>query len=86
MPIIASASGETRRIIDEAKCGICCPLGDAEALAEAILNLKNSSALPEMAQNALRYSEQHFGKETILDLLESKLCGGEETAEDLLPV
>ena len=31
--IIASASGETERIITEADCGICCELGNAEALA-----------------------------------------------------
>ena len=31
--IIASASGETKRLINEANCGICCELGNAEELA-----------------------------------------------------
>ena len=32
MPILALASGETKRIIGEAKCGICCDLGDESQL------------------------------------------------------
>lgn len=45
-------------------CGICCPLGDEEALVRAILRLKQGDELPTMAQSALRYSEQHFNKTT----------------------
>ena len=36
MPVIASAEGETRRIIEEAECGICCNIGDAKELANGI--------------------------------------------------
>ena len=83
MPILASASGETKRIVDEAACGICCPLGDEEALVRAILRLKRGDELPTMAQNALRYSERHFNKNHMLDLLENKLCGKDEATEAL---
>lgn len=40
MPVIASASGETKRIIEKAQCGICCKIGDAEKLAEGIRTIK----------------------------------------------
>ena len=73
MPIIASASGETKRIIEDADCGMCCPLGDSEALAEIILKAKASSALDEMAQNSIFYNKTHFDKETLIGRLESEL-------------
>ena len=34
--IIASASGETKRIIEEAGCGICTEIGDGEKLTRGI--------------------------------------------------
>lgn len=39
MPILASAEGETQRVIDETQCGICTPLGDAEKLNQAIMKM-----------------------------------------------
>ena len=36
MPVIASAGGETERIIQEADCGICCKVGDENELADGI--------------------------------------------------
>ncbi len=64
--IIASASGETKRIIEEARCGICCEIGNAEKLAEGIgsvINMDNK----KMAKKAMEYFEQHFDKKMLMD-------------------
>ncbi len=60
-PIIASASGETKRIIDEAGCGICTPTGDAEALAEGIKHMMHIDN-EEMRGRARAYFENRFNK------------------------
>ena len=71
MPIVVSACGETERIVREANCGVCAPLGDAEALAQAILSLINNPALPQMGRNAVDYSRTHFSKTKLMDGLEN---------------
>lgn len=70
MPIVASACGETERIVCEANCGVCAPIGDAEALAQAILGLINDQALPQMGKNAVEYSKVHFSKAKLMDEFE----------------
>ena len=67
MPIIAAASGETKAIIEEAKCGICCAIGDAEGLATAILQAKKDQELNVMGANARQYFESHFDKKQLMD-------------------
>ncbi len=64
--IIASASGETKRIIEEARCGICCEIGNAEKLAEGIRSIINQDN-KEMSKNARKYFEQHFDKKMLMD-------------------
>ncbi len=66
MPIIASAFGETKRIIEEAECGLCAPIGDEKALAQQILKLKNED-LPAMAENSRSYYKKHFDKQSVMD-------------------
>ena len=68
MPVLAVAGGETKRIVEEAQCGIACPMGDAESLAEAIVKLRESTeeSRRTMAENALWYSRKHFAKEELL--------------------
>ena len=70
MPIVASACGETARIVCEANCGVCAPIGDADALTQAILGLINDPALPQMGKNAVEYSKLHFSKVKLMDELE----------------
>ncbi len=69
MPIVASAFGETEMIINEAQCGVCAPIGDENALAQQILNLKNED-LSAMAKNSCCYYEEHFDKQSIMDGLD----------------
>ena len=71
MPILASADGETKKIIEIAKCGICSKLGDSKSLYETIIYLKNNyEKLEEMAKNSRKYCEEHFDKKKLMDEME----------------
>lgn len=75
VPIIASATGESKRIIEEAECGVCCPIGDAEQLANEITKvvfLQETDRI-KMAKNARRYCEEHFDKKKLMDYMENYL-------------
>lgn len=70
--IFASASGETKRILEEAGCGICCELGDSAALAEAVRKTtKEDSAA--MGIKARAYFETHFDKQRLMDEMDRYL-------------
>lgn len=75
MPIIASAQGETQRVIEEAGCGMTCGLGDHRALAAIIIEFINISPkkICDMRENALNYSRQFFDKNKLLDEMENYL-------------
>ncbi len=64
--IIASASGETKRIIEEAKCGICCEIGEEIALSEAIKKLQEMNS-NELEKNSRLYFEKHFTKNLLMN-------------------
>lgn len=68
-PIIASASGETKRVINEAKCGICTEIGNAEALADGINKLMTMD-MKELGENARSYFENHFNKKMLMDMMD----------------
>ncbi len=76
MPIIAAADGETRRIIEEASCGICVSPADAPALYNAIAALFtiDRSTLAQMGDNARLYVMKHFNREQLLEWLDSKVA------------
>ena len=67
--IIASASGETERIITEAHCGISCSIGDSMALAEGIRKLIKLDS-KELGRKARTYFETHFYKQMLMDEME----------------
>ena len=69
MPIIAAAGGETRRIIEEAGCGVSCDSGDEKALAEIIRKAKTLD-LRELSKNAKEYCDKNFSKEKIIEYLD----------------
>ena len=75
MPIIASASGETKRIIEEADCGRCVPIGDAKALAETIKEIANTGQNDrnQYGSNSRKYFEEHFTKKKLMDEFEPYL-------------
>lgn len=75
-PIIASASGETKRIIEEAQCGICTEIGNAEALAEGIRKIMTSD-INRLGKNSRSYFEAHFDKKILMDEMDKYLIQGE---------
>ena len=72
MPVIASAEGETERVVEEAACGVCCKIGDAEKLSEAIKEMKNAD-LEIMGARSREYFEKHFDKQILMDQMEEYL-------------
>ena len=64
--VIASASGETQRIIDEAECGICTKLGDPDELAQGILKMIHAD-YSAMGRNAREYFERNFNKKIFIE-------------------
>lgn len=64
--IIASASGETERVIRDAKCGICCEIGNAAALASGIRTMMKAD-YSGMGSMARRYFEDKFDKKKLMD-------------------
>lgn len=69
MPVIAAAQGETKRIIEEAGCGICSAIGDAEKLSEVIKKMMVAD-LDEMRIKSRDYFKEHFDKQMLMDQME----------------
>ncbi len=67
--IIASASGETKRIIEEAGCGICCEIGNAEALVKGIEKMMKADSI-KMGGKARQYFEEYFDKKKLMDKMD----------------
>lgn len=70
MPIIAAARGETKRIIEEAECGVCCGIGDAQELAAAVRKIEKCD-LESMSGNSRAYFEKCFDKEKLMDEIDA---------------
>lgn len=72
VPVLAAATGETKRIIEEAGCGWVVPMGDAGQLTEMIRCARKCSVLlrGKMADRALLYYKKNFSKKFLLDQLE----------------
>lgn len=69
VPIIASAEGETKRIIKEAECGVCCTIGDEKELSEKIIKVMEEN-LTEIKRRSRVYFEKHFDKKMLMDQME----------------
>lgn len=70
MPIIAAAKGETKRIIDEAECGICIDMGDEVELAKAIKSMVEIDKL-KMRIKSKKYFDKSFTKQKLMDGMDS---------------
>lgn len=72
MPIIASANGEVKHIIEDSGAGICCAAGNAVALADSIIILANKPAeyLIKLGTNSRDYYERNFNKESLLNKMD----------------
>lgn len=72
IPIIASAAGETLKIVNESNSGLCSKPGDAEELVENIIKLSNMSSdeLKQLGNNAREYYDSHFSKNILLNRMD----------------
>lgn len=77
-PIIGAINGETSRVIEASKSGLCCNAEDYTALSELILTFCNYDNKKQMAINAQKYYEQHYSKDKFMYNLENALKELEE--------
>ena len=68
-PIIASAIGETKRVILEAKCGLVAEIGNAESLADTIIEFcsLDSEYKGRLGKASLDYCSYNFNKDELLN-------------------
>lgn len=71
-PILASAGGETKKIIDASQSGFCTQTGDEEELATSIIKLMNLKEADRnvMGERARLFYEQNFDKNSLLDKMD----------------
>jgi glycosyltransferase involved in cell wall biosynthesis len=83
-PIIACLNGEGARIVTEAKAGLAVPAENAEALAQAILQLYEmpESERVKMGSNGRRYYQNHFNHEVLVDQLIKHLSAAAHKERD----
>ncbi|MDZ4101085.1 MAG: glycosyltransferase family 4 protein [Hydrogenophaga sp.] len=74
-PIVASLDGEAARIIDESGAGFCSIAGNAEALAETILRMTNTSRQERetMGQRGRIFFDRNFASDHLVRELETHL-------------
>ncbi len=80
IPILASACGETKRVIEEANCGMVAEIGNAEALSEIIIkySILPEKAKKEMGSNAVSYCNANFNRENLHKIMLSEYMGIED--------
>ena len=72
IPVLAAASGETARVIEEAECGLCSPAEDPDGLA---MNARKMLTMDRkaMGENARKYYNSHYTKQQYIDSIEDML-------------
>lgn len=83
IPILASAAGETKRIVEASQCGLCGRPADADKLAENIVALSQLTTLERsrMGQSARVYYDQHFDKNMLLSKIDTYFTCGRKVEE-----
>ena len=73
MPILAVAGGETKRIVEEAECGVVCTVRNEEMVKLAIDDFMNRTErdLKRMSENALSHFEHNFRKDHLMKQIEA---------------
>ncbi len=72
-PILGSISGEVKKIIEEAKCGLCVDSLDYKGLSKIILEASISKRINTWSKNAFNYYEKNFKKDKCINTLEEVL-------------
>ena len=75
IPIVGSIDGDAARVIAESGAGLAGAAGDAKALADNVLRLRESDEAERrrLSENALRYFESNFRKSGLIDRIEGCL-------------
>ena len=74
VPLLLAARGEAARIVRDADCGIVVDPGDAQALADAVLRLRDEPALrARLGSNGRRYAERHLDRGRIAERVAAAL-------------
>ena len=75
VPILGSADGEIKQVIEKSKAGFCVESGNSEKLAEQIeKSIKlTTKELEQMKQNSIKYYEKNYKKQMLLDKLEKEM-------------
>ena len=87
-PVVAAMNldGDGPRLIAEARCGLCVPPEDPQALAQAVLKLYHDSSLrQELGRNGRRYAEEHLSLERCVGRykeLSQRIANGESRPSD----
>lgn len=74
MPVLASARGETVRVIEEAECGFCSEIGDAEGLASNIRNALKID-IADLGIKSREYFEKFFDKQKLMNEMDGYFGG-----------
>lgn len=74
-PVLAAAEGETRRVIDDASCGLCCGFEDPEGFARIACEFAKRHDKECMGERARTYYDKHFSKNSFFEQLEKLLFG-----------
>lgn len=73
-PILAAINGGAKDIINESKCGAVVPSGDSKKFAELLDDfVEHQEKYKDCGKNAVKYFNENFEKEIIINKLESYL-------------
>lgn len=72
MPILAVADGETKRIIEEAECGICIPNREPNDILQCIKHI-NEEQLKIWKERSYIYYKTHFDSEVLLSQIDKQI-------------
>ena len=73
-PIIGAINGETKKIIQESGCGLCCEAENHEALAKLVRQFVSEPwKVKSYSSNSLKYYEENFRKSAFMKRLVSML-------------
>jgi glycosyltransferase involved in cell wall biosynthesis len=80
-PILLGVEGETRRIIEEGRCGVCFEPENPAQLASAVVRLADEPAVgSQLGLNGREFVQRDFNRETLalrfLDLLQRTVARG----------
>ena len=71
---LGSASGETKKTIEEAQCGLCAKPEDPKDFAR-IAKIMADSDFVQYGKNARKYYDEHYLKSSHVDRIEKMLKG-----------